>query len=107
MRVATAVCLPAVVAGSLLLLDLVRPGMGIALLVLAVALFAAGGVNERYRSLWIPFAIIGGFLAALNFTPLDVPTETTGIALCAVAVLALVLGAGRERLGSTVRTNRP
>lgn len=98
MRRATAVAVPFVAAGVLMFLDRVRPGMGVASIVLAVALFAAGGVNDRYRLLWMPFTVVGVFLAALNFTPLGVPLVPTGILFCAVGIGALLLAAGRDWL---------
>lgn len=107
MRRATAIAIASVAAGVLILLDAVRPGMGIAMVVLAVALFAAGGVNDRYRLLWVPFAAVGAFLAALNFTPLQVPTEPTGLSLCAIGLGALLLAAGSEWLRSTSERVRP
>lgn len=107
MRRATAIAIPSVAAGVLILLRAVRPGMGIASIVLAVALFAAGGVNERYRLLWIPFVAIGLFLAALNFTSLNVPSEPTGLLLCVVGISALLLAAGSNWLRSVLKRVRP
>lgn len=107
MRRATAVAIPFVAAGVVVLLDGVRPGMGIASIVLAVALFAAGGVNDRYRLLWVPFAAVGVFLAALNFTALQVPIEPTALGLCAVGFGALLLAVGSGWLRSTSKKVRP
>lgn len=106
LRRATAVAIAAITTGTIVLLDAVRPGMGISLLVLAVALFAAGGVNEAYRLLWLPFAALGAFLTALNFTPLTVSSEPTGLALYAIGLGALLLAVGGNRLRS-VAGRRP
>ena len=107
MRRATAVAIAFVAGGTIVLFDAVRPGMGVALIVLAVALFAAGGVNAGYRLLWLPFAAVGAFLAALNFTAFSVPPEPTGLALCAVGVGVLLLAAGGGWLRSVARRARP
>ncbi len=107
MRLGTAVAIAFIAAGILLLFDVIRPGMGIASLVLAVALFAAGGVNAEYRLLWLPFAVVGVSLAALTFTALRVPTEPVGLLCFAVGLGALLFAAGSGWLRSVARRGRP
>lgn len=107
MRRATAVAIPFGVGGALLLFDMVRPGMGVVSLILAIALFAAGGVNDRYRLLWVPFAAVGVFLAALNFTAFSVSREPVGLLFCMVSLVALLIAAGDDWRRSVSRRTRP
>ena len=104
---ATAIAIAFGATGTIVLFDAVRPGVGIASIVLAVALYAAGGVNDRYRLLWLPFAAVGVFLASLNFTPLDVPAEPVGLACFGICLGALLLAVGGTWLRSVAGRARP
>lgn len=99
MRRAVAVFVPSFLAGVVLYFGVLRPGYGIVLLIVAIALFAAGGVNEANRLLWVPFALVGALLAAINFAGLSVPPALTGSLLVVFGVASLVSGAAIEWLG--------
>lgn len=100
MRRATAVFVPSFLAGLVLYFGTLRVGYGIFSIIIGIALFAAGGVNDRYRLLWAPFVLVGAYLAAINFTPLSAPPPVVGGLFVLFGVAVLVVGAGMEWRGS-------
>ena len=93
MRRATAVFVPSFLAGLVLYFEALRPGYGVGLIVLGIALFAAGGVDDQQRLLWMPFVLVGAYLAAINFTALSAPPPLVGALLSLLGVAVLVVAA--------------
>ena len=105
-RRALAVFVPSLLAGVVLYFETLRPGYGVVLVVVAIALFAAGGIDEQHRLLWVPFALVGAALMAINFTSLAVPSPFVGAALALFGVAVLAVAVARERLGRPVENRR-